>query len=356
MRLGLASQYFCDHTIGRLNLGLVQHLSRDQFEVVLIGGRHGHDHVGRVFRASADQFVELPNDVARARQTIVDCDLDILLFADIGMDPLTYTLSFSRMAPLQCVTWGHPVTTGSPVMDYFVSSELLELSDADQHYTEQLVRLPNLAVCCQRPRLAEHPRDRESFGFCATDHLYVCPQTLFKLHPEFDKLLAAILHSDPAGKLVLIEGKYAYWQQHLKQRFARTPPAVMDRIVFLPRLRRADFLALCRVADVLLDTLHFGGGHTSYEGLGLGTPVVALPSPYLRGKITRALYQMMGVNDLVVNTHQQYVETAVLLATNDDFAAAVRTRIDESSDVLFDDIRGVRQLEQFLVEAAESNR
>ena len=69
-----------------------------------------------------------------------------MFFTDIGMDALTYTLAFSRMAPVQCTTWGHPVTSGSPTMNYFMSSELLELSEADDHYTEKLVRLAQKEV------------------------------------------------------------------------------------------------------------------------------------------------------------------------------------------------------------------
>lgn len=35
-------------------------------------------------------------------------------------------LAHRRMAPLQCVFWGHPVSQGLPSIDYFVSSDLFE--------------------------------------------------------------------------------------------------------------------------------------------------------------------------------------------------------------------------------------
>ena len=348
-RIGLLSQYFCNHTIGRLNLGLVQQLPRDRFEVFVIAGRHCQDETARAFRTCADHCVELPSGVAKARQAVTDCEIDLLIFTDVEMDPLTDTLAFSKLAPVQCVTWGHPVTTGSPAMDYFISSELLETPAADQHYTERLVRLPNLAVCYERPRLTQR-RTRESFGFCSRDHLYVCPQTLFKLHPEFDEVLAGVLRRDPRGLLVLIQGKYESWTRRLEGRFKRTMPDVANRIVFLPRLSRTDFFALCAAADVLLDPLHFGGGNTSYEGLALGTPIVTLPSPYLRGRITHSLYKMMDISEVVVGTRQQYAEMALRLTTDSGFATALRTRIERSSDVLFNDCRGIDQFANFCVE------
>ena len=53
-------------------------------------------------------------------------DAQFTIYLDVGMDPMTYFLAFARLAPVQCVTWGHPVTTGVPNMDYFISSDLLE--------------------------------------------------------------------------------------------------------------------------------------------------------------------------------------------------------------------------------------
>ena len=38
------------------------------------------------------------------------------------MDAFTYYLAFSRLAPVQAVTHGHPCTTGIPTIDHFVRS------------------------------------------------------------------------------------------------------------------------------------------------------------------------------------------------------------------------------------------
>ncbi len=162
------------------------------------------------------------------------------------------------MAPVQCVTWGHPDTPGSPAIDYFISSELLETAEADGHYTERLVRLPNLGVYYERPQLTEPARQREFFGLDPARHVYLCPQTLFKFHPEFDAVLAEILKRDPEGDLVVLEGRAPNWTRRLQQRWKQTLP---------DGERRVQFLAAQPHADVMLDPLHFGGGNTSYEAL-----------------------------------------------------------------------------------------
>ena len=129
-----------------------------------------------------------PRALDGARRQIAAAELDIVFYPDIGMEALTYFLAFARLAPVQCVTWGHPVTTGIPALDHFVSSELLEPDGAESHYAERLVRLPRLPACVARPARPSAHGDRDHLGL-GPGRLYVCPQSLFKLHPDFDDVL-----------------------------------------------------------------------------------------------------------------------------------------------------------------------
>jgi protein O-GlcNAc transferase len=350
-RIGFVSAYFHDHTIGRLNLGRVQRLDRTRFEVVVLSAGAHRDPVAAAFEQAADAYVRLPRDPASARRLVAEQDLDLLLFTDVGMDALTYTLAFSRMAPVQCATWGHPVTTGSPAIDYFVSSELLEVAGAEDHYTERLVRLPSLGTWYPRP---EPPSARIQLDLDDGVHVYACPQTLFKLHPTFDPLLAEILRRDPNGVLVLIEGRVQMWTRLVRERIQRVMPDVADRVLWLPVLPRERFLGLLRAVDVLLDPITFGGGNTTYEALAMGTPVVTLPGELMRTRITSALYTKAGYTELVASSADQYIELTVALGTDSDYRALVKERIGAACDVLYEDDREVRELEEFLSEAVDA--
>jgi predicted O-linked N-acetylglucosamine transferase (SPINDLY family) len=348
LRIGFLSAFFRDHTIGRLNLGAVRHMSRDKFEVSVLSAGTAHDDWTETFAAAADHFLTIPRNVELARQSIAEQQLDVLIFSDVGMDAVTSTLVFSRMAPVQCVTWGHPDTTGSPAIDFFLSSALMELSQADDHYTEKLIRLPQTGVYYHRPAFPEEPRTREWFGLRPQNHLYVCPQTLYKFHPDFDEVLAAILTADPLGEIVLLDGRVRNWTERLRQRFARTLPEAGRRVRFLAAQPYDDFLSLLTIADVILDPLHFGGGNSSFEALAMGAPIVTLPSQYLRGRITLGLYTKIDFTELVVSSADEYVHTAVRLATDPEFNRAARRRISESNSMLFEDREEIRALEAFL--------
>ena len=168
-----------------------------------------NDEIAVDIGAHADRSVALPQRLGPARARVAEAELDAIYYPDIGMDPFTYFLAFACMAPLQCTTWGHPVTTGIPNMDAFISCAPAEAPAAERHYSERLVRLPVMSACIRRPELPPRPKRRADFGLGADRHLYICPQSLFKLHPDFDAMLAEILRRDPAGELLFVQGSSA---------------------------------------------------------------------------------------------------------------------------------------------------
>lgn len=161
------------------------------------------------------------------------------------------------------VTWGHPDTTGSPKIDAFLSSEHLETANGQDQYTETLLKLSTLGITYERPTLSkEYRKTRKDFGLRADKHLYCCPQTLFKFHPEFDLVLGEILRVNPLAELVLLERRLQEWTHRL---FRRTLPNADQRVRFLPAMAREDFLSLLSLSDVVLDPIHFGGVNSSME-------------------------------------------------------------------------------------------
>ena len=98
----------------------------------------------------------------------------------------------------------------------------------------------------------------------------------------------------------------------------------------------------------MLDPIHYGGGNTSYEALGLDVPVVTLPGNLLRSRITAALYQKMGFEELIADDADGYVRSCVRLATDARFRESVIDQMVHSSGVLFEDPAEVRCLETWL--------
>lgn len=356
IRVGFVSKFFHDHVIGKFYSGVIRNFSREAFHVTVFRFPGNDDATARSIEESADSAVTLPPYLAAAREKIAEQKLDVLFYTDIGMDPWTYYLAFARLAPVQCTSSGHPVTTGIPTIDYFLSDVDLEPANADEHYSERLVRLEHFPFYfhARAPRAAT--RTRADFGLDEGAHLYMCSQTLFKVHPEFDGILGEILRADPRGQVVLFKGSQAPWTDLLLERFRRTIPHEVDRVRFLPRQGLEDFLQAIALADVLVDTIHFSGGTSSFEAFSAGTPIVTLPGATMRGRVTYACYRKMGVMDCVARDREDYVQKAVRLGTDPAYRAAVRAKIFSAKDVLYDNPAGVRALEQFFSAAVERAR
>jgi protein O-GlcNAc transferase len=355
-RIGIVSRYLGGgHTIIKFMQGMIENLSRDQFQVMTfsIGRDHCFLPLGKA--NPEDRHLILPtDDIEKAAALIRKQQPDILLYADIGMNITSYCLAAMRLAPVQCVTWGHPVTTGLNTIDYFLSSRLIEPNEAQAHYTEQLVLLENLPTYYYCPPTEGITADRAAFGLETSDHLYLCPQSLFKLHPDFDAIIRGILERDPQGKVILLSHYSDAVNQLLLKRFQHNmPEGVVERIRFLPRLGQDQFMHLLACADVMLDPLHFGGGNTTYEALALGVPIVHWPGEFMRGRVTTGCYQKMQVSDCIVHSAQAYIELAVRLGTDATERARISQRILQTHAVLYEDRAVITELEQFFLNALQ---
>lgn len=349
IRLGICSRHLSFHTIGILWADLFARLDRNTFEISLFHTQPLSHRIPQSLIQRVDHEFRLPLKLHAARDVIQGQELDILYYPDLGMEPLTYFLAFNRLAPVQCTTWGHPLTTGISTVDYFVSSKALELPHAQEHYTEELVKLETLNTFYLRPQTSENIT-RESLGVREDATLYMCPQTLFKFHPDFDKIIHGVLDGDPNGELVLLEGTCAHHSTLIKERLRRNVPSVMNRIRFIPRLSHEGFLGLIKMADVMLDPIHFGGGSTTIQALSFGTPVVTLPSEFLRARISYACYRHMGVESLIAKDIDDYCRIAVELGRDKEFRLATRNDLYEKSEVLYSNEKVVTECEKFLLD------
>jgi predicted O-linked N-acetylglucosamine transferase (SPINDLY family) len=337
LRIGFVSTYFHAHAVGRTMHGLIRDLPRDSFRVDVFAITPQRDELAEAIRESADRYVALPRDLGKVREAIESAALDILFFADIGMDPLTYFLAFWRLAPIQMVSWGHSVTSGIDTVDYYVSSEAVEARGSEQFYTEKLVRLPGYFMPrYRRPVLDGARKSRRELGLPEGKRLYYCPQNLFKLHPDFDPAIRAILERDPEGEVLLVEFLRAGVQELVCRRFARTLGPFASRVHFLPRMNHRDYLHYLSAADVILDPFHFGGCNSSCDALSLGVPIVTLPGAQLPGRFTLGLYREMGLESCIADSPNQFVDIVVRLGRDTDYRKSVSEQISARCERLFD--------------------
>jgi len=316
------------------------------------------DDISKQF-AALGQFQRLAFNEGTVLQTIASMrndSLDILLMPDVGMSPGSRVLSQFRIAPIQLSAWGHPVTTGSPNIDYYLSSELMEPADAQDHYSEKLVRLPNLALYIKPSRYPVD--DKLSFPLPENCILYGCLQSLFKYLPQFDFVFTRIAARVPEACFLFIEGNpssmTSIFRDRLRAEFSSAGLDFEHFVRLLPRMTARQFGGLLKKIDVNIDSIGWSGGNSTIASLEADCPLVALPTQFMRGRHSFAMLRMIGLDELIANSTDDLVEKLVRLGTDRDYRAAIVQKIARSKHRLYEDKSFIDGLDRFLKEVSKN--
>jgi len=359
IRIGFLSGFFYNHSNARAFDGLILHLDRHRFEVVLIHLASSiRDGVSAELEACCQEVVVLPAPLDAASEKLAELRLDLLFYTDLGMHPFLTMLATRRSAPVQATGWGVPQTSGLPGIDYYLSGDLVEPPEAQEHYSETLVRLPGLPCCYRSEAIEPLERERDYYLLPPQMPLWGCLHRLEKFHPDFDLALEAIARAVPDSLFVFVEEDVPALTSLYLDRLARTAPMARERVLMLARMDRLDFLALAGCLDVLLDPFHFGSGITLYETIHSGTPVVTLEGRFLRSRFVAAAYRLMEVEDPpVAATPAEYVERAVALMKDPQRRGLLRQEIAAKAKArLYDRRDYVRGFEDFATSAVAQAR
>jgi protein O-GlcNAc transferase len=216
VRVGIVTGYFCQHSVWKApTKGWLAGLDRSRFRVF---GYHTGSIVDGETEVAAElceRFVQGPKSIEQWRDMIVADAPHVLLYPDINMDPPSGALAALRLAPVQCSSWGHPETSGYPTIDFFLSSDLMEPPDGQEHYTETLVRLPNLSIYYDPIDTQLGSRMRADLGLRAGATVFWCGQSLFKYLPRYDEVYPRIARVAPDCQFAFID--------HPKGRAATVP-------------------------------------------------------------------------------------------------------------------------------------
>ena len=356
VRVGVVSQYFYDQSVwNAIVRGWFGQLDRERFSLHAFCLGDAEDQETAFAKSHATGFEQGRRELRRWVEAILDAQPDVLLYPEIGMDPVTLRLASLRLAPVQAATWGHPETTGLPTIDYYLSAEDLEPADAQGNYTEQLIALPGLGCFYQHPQVDAVCPDLDGFGIDPESPLLLCPGVPFKYAPRYDSVLIEIARRLGRCRFVF----FTYRLGGLSEKLRRRLGAVFDRhqmdpddfVTFIPWQNRQGFYGLLERADVFLDTIGFSGFNTAMLAVACGLPIVTREGRFLRGRLASGILKRMGLPELVGQSEEDYVALAVKLARDTEYRAHIRERMAASRHALFADIAPIRALEAFLVKA-----
>jgi len=354
IRIGFISEFFTRHTISKLFKGLIFRLNEKLFDIKVFHLGHkntiNQEFLDNEIIKENLTTISLPKNFKDKIQIVLNESLDIIFYPDIGMSTELYYLTFLRLAKKQITSWGHPETTGNPNIDYFLSSKLLETSEYDpqRHYSETLILSDYLPMYFYKPIIPKISDDEIS-----KSNIYSCPQTLFKIHPEFDEIIIKILKEDIKAEIFLINDKQKILAKKIFLRIKKRNSQYLDRIKFLDQMNVENYIHHCGRSSVLLDPFYFGAGNSFHESMFYGTQTISMPTNYLKSRIVLGAYKQMKIdNPPIVHNAHDYINKAISLANEPPKSILERKKYYAkcADENLFQNENAVLSIEKILID------
>lgn len=347
LRIGYLSSDLREHAVGYLMTEVFALHSREQVETfAYYCGPESKDPLHQHFKSTADHFTSITNldDATAARQISAD-GVQILVDLNGYTREARLKLVAQRPAPV-IVNWlGFPGTMASPYHHYLIADEFIIPAAHEQYYSEKVVRLPCYQPSLRARTLAQHAPTRSDVGLPEDATVFCCFNGVHKIHPfTFDRWLA-ILARVPGSVLWLL-GSSEATNERLRA-YAAQRGIAKERIVYAQKLANPFHLARYSLADIFLDTTPYGAHTTASDALWAGVPVLTYSGRSFASRVCGSLVRSAGIPELVCETAESFVETAVRYGNDPAALEPLRARLRANRDTctLFDMPALVRHLE-----------
>jgi len=349
IKVGFVSCFFKNHTVSKLFKNWILKLDQKYFKRFVYYAGNEFDHTTNEIKQNVDYFFN-HTDVDQLINQIFKDNLDVLIYLDIGMKPIIQILSSLRLAPIQCNTWGHPVTSGFKNIDYYFSSELMEDKNSQKNYSENLIILPNLGINYDFPNLSNIKKPNILNKSNST--IYLNLQSLFKLIPQDDHIYLDILKKNSNCCFWFIQGNNnsvtSIFKERISKLFKKEGYNFEKYSYFHPRCKQEEFFGLIEESDIILDSFNWSGGNTSLEAISLNKPIVTYPSNFMRGRHTYGILKILDIDETIATSKKNYVEIAVKLANEKKFRNSIIDKMKKNKNKLFNDDKSLKFLEEVI--------
>jgi protein O-GlcNAc transferase len=347
LRVGYLSADFRAHPVTFLTTGLIEAHDRSFCEVYGFSASPSDESPeGRRLIGAFDRFIDVSalSDEGLC-QEIGTAKIDILI--DLGghtKDSRMLALA-QRPAPIQISYLGYPGSTGASFIDYIIADPFVVPGDEVQHYTEQVVYLPDCFQANDDKRLvAPSVPTRAQCGLPERGFVFCAFHSAYKLNPEVFDVWMRLLAAVPGSVIWLTAATEAHANLRREAQVRGVDPA---RLVFAGAAKYSDHLARQELADLFIDAWPYNGGTTASDALWVGLPVLTLAGRSYAARMAGSLLQAIGLSELITYSPEAYEALALRLAREPGLLETVRRKLAANIGTapLFDTARFTRHME-----------
>jgi predicted O-linked N-acetylglucosamine transferase (SPINDLY family)/Flp pilus assembly protein TadD len=335
LRVAVVSAHLHVHTVNRLFGAMLAELPADRYECAAFELSAPATTTAGQPRSWSARWTG-PRPLPDWLTLISDWQPDVLVLPEIGMHPLSQVFACVRLAPQQVALWGHPIAPRFPAIDRWFSCAAMEPDPPSPDSTR--IDLAGIGACFDPP--TESPTEPEGYAAWSTRRpAYGILQSVYKLQPEFDAVVARVLASVPGAILHATPSSYSEVCDQLRARWSAALAAAgvdpAHALGIVAGLSRPAFLGLAARIDINLDSHDWSGGNTTLEALWFDLPTVTLPGATMRSRHTAAILAALELPQLIARDVDDYVRIAVDLGRDGGARAAVRDHIARHKQRLY---------------------
>ena len=316
IKLAYLSQDFWRHSVSYFFEPVIESHDKEHFEIYCYADIFKPDQVTERIQSHADVWRNINGWSSQAIAEQIRRDqIDILVELGGHTAPNLLQVCTDKPAPVQ-VTWiGYPATTGLAAMDYRFTDETADPpGEADNWHTERLVRLPECFLCYRPiddapPIMPYLSKNWQGITFASFNKIT-------KISDKTAELWAAILNRLPDARLFLKskglddpETKKRYLDLFEEHGISKNRILLKS---WYPSIHAS--LDAYNTVDIALDTFPYNGTTTTCEAFWMGVPVITLCGDRHAARVSASLLKTIGLEELVAESEEEYVEKAVALA------------------------------------------
>lgn len=260
-----------------------------------------------------------------------------MFLTDVGMNMISVAFANTRVAPIQIAAYGHPVTTASPEVDYFIGGQETETPNhPERFYTERLVLLPGMGT---KPVYPAYKRQNPPKP--VKNRVVVsCAWGSVKFHYPHLLNLKKVAEAAKTPVTFLFSGLYS-------QKFALPPFREeleellgKERVIATPTYQYADYMRQIESSDFGVDCIPFGSYNRIIDTLYNYRPMVAYETERAYSRLAAAVMRRIGMPELVATNDREFIDITLRLVDDAAWRQSLSDRLREMSDTLESRISG----------------
>jgi predicted O-linked N-acetylglucosamine transferase (SPINDLY family) len=334
LRVGFVSSGFNRHPTGLLLVELIERLRTSNLATIAFATTP--DDRSDLRRRIARAFSELHDVALQSAETIArkvrDAHIDILIDVDgycMGSLPRVFAL---RPTAIQINWLAYPGSLGAPWYDYLIADAYLIPPKQREYYDEKIAYLPRCYQPADTTRVVAEPQPRSALGLPANAFVYCCFNANWKITPQSFALWMRILADVPDSVLWLLDERPDSAVTERLRAAAQKAGVDPQRLVFAPKTDHPDYLARYCHAGLFLDTNPYNAHTTASDALFVGCPVLTRPGDTFASRVAASLNRQIGLDELIVDSDEAYVASAIELARQPARLDALRARLRDPAE------------------------